>query len=52
MNRLYAKEKQYHNQLMRVLWRIEHYLTTKLNIPDIHNLEDEIVELEKIYDNE
>lgn len=43
---------KYHKQLMRIFWRISKYLLTKLSIPDIHGLENEIVELEKIYEEE
>lgn len=44
--------KKYHAQIMRILWRIDKYLLTKLNISDIHNLEDEIVKLQQIFDCE
>jgi hypothetical protein len=37
---------------MRIFWRISKYLLTKLNIPDIHELENAIVELENIYEAE
>ena len=48
----YYVGKKYHNQIMRILWRIDKYLLTKLNITDIHNLEDEIVKLQQIFDCE
>lgn len=48
----YYVGKKYHNQIMRILWRIDKYLLTKLNISDIHNLEDEIVKLQQIFDDE
>lgn len=48
----YYVGKKYHNQIMRILWRIDKYLLTKLNISDIHNLEDEIVKLQQIFDCE
>ena len=48
----YYVGRKYHQQLMRIFWRISKYLLTKLNIPDIHELENAIVELENIYEAE
>lgn len=48
----YYVGKKYHTQIMRILWRIDKYLLTKLNIPDIYKLEDEIVKLQQIFDCE
>lgn len=48
----YYVGRKYHKALMRIFWTISKYLITKLSIPDIHNLEDEIVELERIYEGE
>lgn len=42
--------KRYHEQMMRILWRIYKHLTVKLSIPDIYDLETEITELEKIFE--
>lgn len=48
----YYVGRNYHRQLMKILWRLNKYLLTKLSIPDIHNLEDEIVKLETIYEQD
>ena len=48
----YYVGRKYHQTLMRIFWRISKYLLTKLSIPDIHNLEDEIVMLERIYEED
>lgn len=48
----YYVGRKYHQQLMKVFWRINQYLLAKLSIPDIHELEDNIVELEKIYEED
>ena len=48
----YYVGRKYHQTLIRIFWRISKYLLTKLSIPDIHNLEDEIVELERIYEED
>lgn len=45
-------EEMAHQALMRIFWRISKYLLTKLSIPDIHNLEEEIVTLERIYEED
>lgn len=46
----YYVGRKYHHQLVKIFWRLEKYLLTQLSIPDIHNLEDEIVKLEQIYE--
>lgn len=48
----YYVGRKYHRQLMKVLWKLSKYLLTKLSIPDIHDLEDAIVMLERIYEED
>ncbi len=48
----YYVGRQYHQQLMKVFWRLSKYLLKSLNISDYRNLEDEIVKLENIYEGE
>ena len=42
----------YHYKLIKILWILEKYLITKLSIPDIYNLNNEIVNLQNIYESE
>lgn len=48
----YFNQKKYHYKLVKILWILEQYLITKLSIPDIYNLNNEIVNLQNIYESE
>lgn len=48
----YYFQKKYHYKLVKILWILEKYLLTKLSIPDIYNLANEIVNLQNIYESE
>lgn len=48
----YYVGRKYHQQLMKVFWILTKYLLRSLNISDYRKLEDEIVELENIYESE
>lgn len=48
----YYVEKKYHSQLIKILWILAKYLLPKLSIPDISNLNDEIVKLQNVYESE
>ena len=48
----YYVGKKYHFQLLKILWILAKYLLQKLSIPDISNLNDEIVKLQNIYESE
>ena len=48
----YYVGRKYHQQLMKVFWKISKYLLAKLSIPDIHDLEESIVQLERIYEED
>lgn len=52
VNCQYYVGRKYHKQLMKILWIMFQYLITKLSIPDIRNLENNIVELENIFESE
>ena len=48
----FRMQKVFFKQLIKILWIIQKYLLTKLEISDIHHLDDEIVKLENIWEAE